>query len=179
MGHYTPTIRFAQRSLQLTVDLIAMKRLVWARVGLVILTLGGLFSLYQVLFDLWMLAYPFADPNVWWTRFYFRLATTIIMAASWIALAVWLYRRRRPLDFASDKNMQSLGPELAEFVQYVIPEEEPAFVSDEATVWDISLSTQEELIDHCFNHYGVQLKAEDFKQPLSRLLPELQRRRTK
>jgi hypothetical protein len=156
-----------------------MKWLIWAWVGLVALTLGGLFSLYQVLFDLWMLAYPFADPNVWRTRFYFRLATTIIIGASWIALAVWLYRRRLPLNFASDKDMQLLGPELAEFVQYVIPEEEPAFVSDEATVWDISLSTQEELIDHCFNHYGVQLRAEDFKQPLSRLLSELQRRRAK
>jgi hypothetical protein len=42
--------------------------------------------------------------------------------------------------------MQSLVPEFAEFVQYVILEEKPAFVSDEATVWDISLSTQDELI---------------------------------
>ena len=39
-----------------------------ARAGLVTLTLLGLFTLYQVLFDLWMLAYPFADPDVWRNR---------------------------------------------------------------------------------------------------------------
>jgi len=60
-----------------------------------------------------------------------------------------------------------------------MPKEEPAFASDEATVWDISLSTEDELIGRCFSHYGVQLRAEDLKLPLSQLLPELKRRRTK
>jgi len=60
-----------------------------------------------------------------------------------------------------------------------MPKEEPAFASDEATVWDISLSTEDELIGRCFSHYGVQLRAEDLKLPLSQLLPELERRRTK
>jgi hypothetical protein len=51
-----------------TIDLFEMKRLIWARVALVILTLGGLVSLYQTLFDVWMTAYPFADPNEWRMR---------------------------------------------------------------------------------------------------------------
>jgi len=156
-----------------------MKRLIWARIALVLLPLAGLFSLYQTLFDLWMLSYPFADPSVWRTRFYIRLATTIIIGGTWIALALWLYRRNRPLNFAPDREMQVLGPELAEFVQNITPEEEPAFVSDEATAWDISLSTQDELIGRCLNHYGVQLRAEDLNLPLARLLLELKDRRTK
>ena len=40
------------------------------------LTLGGLLSLYQTLFDLWMTAYPYADAGVWAGRLYLRLATT-------------------------------------------------------------------------------------------------------
>lgn len=164
--------------MQFTIDLIAMKRHIWARVGLVILTLSGLFTLYQVLFDLWMLSYPFADPRVWRNRLYVRLATLIFIGVSWSALAVWLIRRKRPLNLAPDEDMQTLVPELAEFVQYVIPDEEPTFVSDEATVWDISLSTEDELISRCSSHYGVQLRAEDLKLPLSRLLSELKRRRT-
>jgi hypothetical protein len=155
-----------------------MNRRILARAGHVILTLLGLFTLYQVLFDLWMLAYPFADPHVWRSRLYIRLATLVIVVVSWSALAVWLNRTKRLLNVASDEDMQTLGPELAEFVQYVIPDEEPAFVSDEATVWDISLSSEDELISRCFSHYGVQLRAEDLKLPLSRLLPVLKRRRT-
>lgn len=116
--------------------------------------------------------------SVWRNRLNVRLATLITIGVSGSALTVWLRRRKRPLNFASDEDMQTLGPELAEFVQYVIPDEEPAFVSDEATVWDISLSTEDELISRCSSHYGVQLRLEDLKLPLSRLLPELKRRRT-
>ena len=66
-----------------------------ARVMLLILTMGGLFTLYQVCFDVWMTAYPFANANEWRTRFYIRLATTIVIALFWGVLAAWLYRQRR------------------------------------------------------------------------------------
>ena len=46
----------------------AMNRLIWARVGFVTLTLAGLVSLYQVLFDVWMTAYPFANAKEWQSR---------------------------------------------------------------------------------------------------------------
>ena len=62
-----------------------------------------------------------------------------MIGVCWTALAVWLFRRNASLNLASAKQMQSLRPELAEFVQYIVLEEEPAFVSDQATVWDISL----------------------------------------
>jgi hypothetical protein len=72
-----------------------MKRLVWASVALVLLTLAGLVSLYQVAFDVWMTAYPFANATEWRTRLYIRLATAIVIGVFWSVLAVWLYRQRR------------------------------------------------------------------------------------
>lgn len=62
------------------------------------LTLGGLLSLYQTLFDLWMTAYPYADAGVWAGRLYLRLATTTVIAIFWTALVVWLWRQRRTKD---------------------------------------------------------------------------------
>ncbi len=68
---------------------------VWAWIALALLTLGGLVSLYQVLFDVWMTAYPFANASEWRMRLYIRLATAIVIAVCWSVLAVWLYRQRR------------------------------------------------------------------------------------
>ena len=65
-----------------------MNRLIWARVGFVTLTLAGLVSLYQVLFDVWMTAYPFANAKEWQTRLYIRLITTIAIGALWPCLLV-------------------------------------------------------------------------------------------
>lgn len=72
-----------------------MKRLVWAIIALVLLTLAGLASLYQVAFDVWMTAYPYANANEWQTRFYHRLAIAIVIGVLWSALAVWIYRQKR------------------------------------------------------------------------------------
>jgi hypothetical protein len=69
-------------------------KIVWARVALVLLTLGGLVSLSQVLFDAWMTAYPFADASEWRARLCVRLATTIVIAVLWIVLAIWMKRQR-------------------------------------------------------------------------------------
>jgi len=74
---------------------MARPKILWAGFALALLTLGGLISLYQVLFDAWMTAYAFANANEWRMRFYIRLATTIVIALFWCTLAVWLYRQRR------------------------------------------------------------------------------------
>ena len=70
-------------------------KIVWAAVALALLTLGELISLYQVLFDAWMTAYPFADANAWRARLYIRLATAIVITLFWSVLALWLYRQKR------------------------------------------------------------------------------------
>ena len=70
-------------------------KIVWGGVGLALLTLGELVSLYQLSFAIWMTAYPFADAREWRARLYTRLATAIVIGLSWSLLAVWLYRQRR------------------------------------------------------------------------------------
>lgn len=60
-----------------------------------LLTLGGLLSAYQTLFDLWMTAYPYAAPGPWATRLYVRLGTTIVIAVLWTLLFIWLFKRKR------------------------------------------------------------------------------------
>lgn len=70
-------------------------KIVCAGVALALLTLAELVSLYQVLFDVWMTAYPLADANEWRRRLYFRLATAIVIALFWSVPAVWLYRQGR------------------------------------------------------------------------------------
>lgn len=66
-----------------------------ASVALFILTMGGLFTLYQVCFDVWMTAYPFANTSEWRTRLYIRLATIIVIGFLWSGIVAWLFRHRR------------------------------------------------------------------------------------
>jgi hypothetical protein len=51
-------------------------------------------SVYQVLFSLWMTAYPYADINFWRPHLYLRLAQTVLIGMLWSALAVWMFRKR-------------------------------------------------------------------------------------
>jgi hypothetical protein len=66
-----------------------------AIVMLLILTMGGLFTLYQVCFDVWMTAYPFVNTSEWRTRLYMRLATIIVIGFFWSGTVAWLFRHRR------------------------------------------------------------------------------------
>ena len=66
-----------------------------AVVLLVLLTVAGLISVYQVAFDVWMTAYPYGDANVWKQRLWLRLITTVVIVALWIVGLAWLIRVRR------------------------------------------------------------------------------------
>ena len=68
------------------------RKVAWAL--LTLLTLGGLCSMYYLLFAVWMTAYPKVDTVAWRLRFYERLVTTAVIGLFWGALAVWLYRHR-------------------------------------------------------------------------------------
>ena len=70
-------------------------KLMGASFALFILTMGGLFTLYQVLFDAWMTAYPFANTGEWRIRFFIRLATIAVISVIWSAIVSWLFRHRR------------------------------------------------------------------------------------
>jgi hypothetical protein len=43
------------------------------------------------------------------------------------------------MEFSSDIEMQKASREAQEFFALILPEEQPLFVSDEATIWDVSL----------------------------------------
>lgn len=66
-----------------------------AAVLLILLTVAGLISLYQVAFDVWMTAYPYANAQIWAQRLWVRLTTTVVIGTLWIFVVTWLIRVRR------------------------------------------------------------------------------------
>jgi len=76
-------------------------KLMGASLALFLLTMGGLFTLFQVLFDAWMTAYPFANTGEWRIRFFIRLATIVVIGVIWSAIVVWLVRHTRGVEGAT------------------------------------------------------------------------------
>jgi hypothetical protein len=58
-------------------------------------TLGGMLSVYQLLFAIWMTANPRYDSDAWHTRFYERLAITVLDGLIWVGSILWLLRLAR------------------------------------------------------------------------------------
>jgi predicted lysophospholipase L1 biosynthesis ABC-type transport system permease subunit len=75
--------------------LMLRSNVVWASFTLVILTLSGLFTVYEAMFAVWMTAYPYANASQWRPRVYLWLLTTIVIGVLCGVLVVWLVRRRR------------------------------------------------------------------------------------
>lgn len=75
-------------------------KLMGASVALFILTMGGLFTLFQVCFDVWMTAYPFANTSEWRMRLYIRLATIVVIGVIWSTIVAWLFRHRQRVEGA-------------------------------------------------------------------------------
>jgi len=73
----------------------ATRRIVSGAIGLIVLTLAGIASVYQVLFSLWMTAYPMADINFWRPHLYLRLGQTLLIGLFWVGLAVWMVRMKK------------------------------------------------------------------------------------
>lgn len=77
------------------------------------------------------------------------------------------------MEFSSDIEMQKI-PELTQrFFEHVLYDEEPLFISDEATIWDVSMATAEELIRRCSQYYGKPVSEADLAQPLWKLIRQL------
>jgi hypothetical protein len=83
------------------------------------------------------------------------------------------------MEFSSDTKMQEIAELAQEFFEHVISDEESIFVSDEATVWDVSMAAPEDLVKACSEYYGVPVSLEDLKRPLWELIPWLDQRRRK
>jgi hypothetical protein len=77
------------------------------------------------------------------------------------------------IPFSSDSEMQKIPELTQEFLEHVLYDEEPLFISDEATIWDVSMSTGEELVKRISEYYGKTISESDLKQPLWKLIRQL------
>ncbi len=77
------------------------------------------------------------------------------------------------MELSPDIEMRRLSGEAREFFDKVLYDEECIFVSDEATVWDVSTSSAEDLLERCSNYYGKTVSRADLNQPLWKLLRKL------
>jgi hypothetical protein len=85
---------------------------------------------------------------------------------------------RDHFEFAGATEINKRRQQAAEFFRAILdPEEQPHFVSDEATLHDLSSNEEDELINRCIEHYGVVLEPKDFALPVWKLLDHLEKRR--
>lgn len=85
------------------------------------------------------------------------------------------------VEFASDERMQARGKLAAEFFEVVFaPDDEDsgdyrlAFVSDEATLFDLGPTPEADVIQRVEHHYGVTIGTDDFVIPFWQLLDRLE-----
>jgi len=77
------------------------------------------------------------------------------------------------IPFSSDLEMQKIPELTQEFFEHVLYDEEPLFTSDEATIWDVSMTTAEELIRRISQYYKKPVSVADLAQPLWKLIRQL------
>ena len=78
------------------------------------------------------------------------------------------------IKFADDAHMRRLEPLAEEFYDNVLrPDEEPGFVSDDASLLDISLAPENQLISKIKSHYGKTVAGSDLRKSFWLLLSEL------
>jgi hypothetical protein len=65
----------------------------WTLFGLS--TLGGIVSVYYLLFSIWMTAHPLYDSPAWQVRVYKRFAITALDGLIWVGSILWLLRRAK------------------------------------------------------------------------------------
>lgn len=83
------------------------------------------------------------------------------------------------LEFSPDTEMSRVKLLADELFEHVLYDEEPMFVSDEATLWDASMSDVDTVLGRPRRYYEVSLSLEETQQfPLWKLLRLLDERRT-
>ncbi len=83
------------------------------------------------------------------------------------------------LEFSPNTEMSRVKVLADELFKYVLYDEEPIFVSDEATLWAVSMSDVDAVLERIRKYYGVSLSLKETQQfPLWKLLRLLDERRT-
>jgi hypothetical protein len=77
------------------------------------------------------------------------------------------------MEFAADVEMQKISNLAQDFFKHVLHDEKPLFVSDEATIWDVSTSAPADLLSRLSQQYQKQVSMDDLKQPLWKLLRQM------
>ncbi len=77
------------------------------------------------------------------------------------------------LRFSDSTEIAKVTPLLDDFLKNVVYDEEPLFISDEATVWDIFSGAEEDLQQRLTSYYGRPFTRDELKQPLWTLLRQL------
>ena len=82
------------------------------------------------------------------------------------------------VEFSPDTEISRVSGLADELFEHVLYDEEPLFVSDEATLWGVSMGDVDEVLERCRSYYGVPVTlAETQQQPLWKLLRVLDERR--
>lgn len=82
------------------------------------------------------------------------------------------------LEFSPNTEMSRVSGLADELFEHVLYDEEPLFVSDEATLWGVSMGDVDEVLERCRAYYGVPVSLEETQRlPLWQLLLLLDERR--
>jgi hypothetical protein len=81
------------------------------------------------------------------------------------------------MEFSGDDKMRAIQPLAEALFRHVLWDEEPLFVSDEATIFDVSLAPADELVTRLSDYYRTPVSSGELRKPLWQLLPDLERRR--
>jgi len=77
------------------------------------------------------------------------------------------------MEFGPCVEMGKIQGLAQDFFEHVLHDEKPLFVSDEATIWDVSTSEAAELLIRLSQHYRKSVSIDDLKQPLWKLLRQM------
>jgi hypothetical protein len=77
------------------------------------------------------------------------------------------------MEFGPCVEMGKIQDLAQDFFEHVLHDEKPLFVSDEATIWDVSTSEAAELLIRLSQHYRKSVSIDDLKQPLWKLLRQM------
>jgi hypothetical protein len=69
-------------------------------------------------------------------------------------------------EFAACMEMQKLQQLADDFYRKILFDEEPLFVSDEATLFDVWMGDIDEVLQRISNSYGVRVAIENARLPL-------------
>jgi Zn-dependent peptidase ImmA (M78 family) len=80
-------------------------------------------------------------------------------------------------EFSPSTEMSKIGALAEEFYANILYDEEPLFVSDEATLWGVWMGDVDEVLERCSAYYGVPVSVEESQRPLWKLLRLLNEKR--